>query len=184
MRKFYVDNMLKPQVNDVIFDIGCGPADILEFLPEVQYFGVDHNPRYIEQARKRWPQALFETTAVLELNSGYLPPADLVMANAVLHHLDDTEATHLFATAARLLREGGRLCTLDNHFYYDQHPLSRWLIERDRGRFVRNADGYAALAAPFFQEVRRVTRPDLLHVPYDIVMFEFVLRQKDGTSNA
>jgi hypothetical protein len=34
--------------------IGCGPADILDFLPAIDYIGFDANPKYIQEARKRY----------------------------------------------------------------------------------------------------------------------------------
>ena len=33
-----------------VLDVGCGPAEILESLPEVKYFGYDVNPNYINYA--------------------------------------------------------------------------------------------------------------------------------------
>jgi ubiquinone/menaquinone biosynthesis C-methylase UbiE len=34
-----------------LLDLGCGPADILVALPEIDYVGVDLSPQYIEAAR-------------------------------------------------------------------------------------------------------------------------------------
>jgi trans-aconitate methyltransferase len=173
MRRFYIDEFVKPAAGSVVVDIGCGPADILEYLPEVRYVGVDYNPEYIEFAKQRWPQAEFFVGAVGMDLRAKLPPADLVMANAILHHLGDAEVDDLFRVARSLIRDSGRVVTLDNHYRPGQHWISKMLIANDRGKFVRTAEGYEALGGRYFSAVRRCARADLLRLPYDIVMFEF-----------
>ena len=38
---------IRAKKNDVILDIGCGPAEVLDYLPEdVQYYGFDFSSRY------------------------------------------------------------------------------------------------------------------------------------------
>ena len=101
-----------------------------------------------------------------------LPQADIVMANAVIHHLDDAEARALFNTARRCLKPGGRLVTFDNHLYENQNPVSRWLIQNDRGRHVRSRAGYVALAHEFFDKIEVYESNSLYRKPYDIVMLE------------
>ncbi len=41
----------KPNVK--VLDIGCGPAEILSTLPNIQYYGFDINPIYINSAKKK-----------------------------------------------------------------------------------------------------------------------------------
>jgi hypothetical protein len=36
-----IDRYVQPRARDRIVDIGCGPADILEHLPDVHYFGIE-----------------------------------------------------------------------------------------------------------------------------------------------
>src|SRR5262245_33360995 len=127
MRRFYVDEFMRPQEGARVVDIGCGTADILEYLPQVKYFGIDYNPMYIEHNKKRFPGSEFHVASVgLELKN-ILPPADIVMANAILHHLTDEEADALFTTAKGLLSDGGRLMTLDNRYRPKQNPISKLL---------------------------------------------------------
>ena len=40
--------------NNTILDIGCGPAKILESLPEVKYYGYDINRNHINYAKKKY----------------------------------------------------------------------------------------------------------------------------------
>ena len=51
-RKSFVGNYVKPFPGMRILDIGCGPADILAYLPQVSYSGFDISQDYIDQARK------------------------------------------------------------------------------------------------------------------------------------
>jgi ubiquinone/menaquinone biosynthesis C-methylase UbiE len=51
-RERLVECYLKIQPGERILDVGCGPGDILNFLPEVDYIGIDINPSYIAKARK------------------------------------------------------------------------------------------------------------------------------------
>jgi hypothetical protein len=46
----------------------------------------------------------------------------------------------------------------------------------DRGRYVRTAESYLALAGEFFSSVEYETRHDLLRVPYD----HFIMACKSG----
>lgn len=51
-RKNFVEK-LGLKAGDKILDIGCGPADILEYLPEtIEYIGFDSNKDYINVAKK------------------------------------------------------------------------------------------------------------------------------------
>lgn len=173
LRRHYVDEFVKPEPASRVVDIGCGTADILNCLPEVNYFGVDYNAHYIEHNRRRFPGAQFYVASVSMDLKNLLPSADLIFANALLHHLDDTEADALFASAKHLISRGGRLCTLDNHTFPSQNPISRFLIANDRGRHVRSREGYEKIAALHFRDIRCETSSRLLNIPYDIVMFEF-----------
>jgi len=50
----YIDKYVKPKDGDKILDIGCGTADILEYLPNVEYLGFDMNNRYIQFALQKY----------------------------------------------------------------------------------------------------------------------------------
>src|SRR5690606_18166086 len=74
-------------------------------------------------------------------------PFERAVALGVLHHLDDAEARALLAGARAALAPGGWLVTIDGCFAPGQHPLARHLLRQDRGRHVRDREGYVALLA-------------------------------------
>ena len=157
-----------------MLDIGCGPADILASLPQdIDYVGFDLEANYVESARKRFgTRGRFEVRAVAPEAVQDVGTFDVVMSLAVLHHLSDTEASTLFAGAAKVLRPGGRVITLDCAFVKGQHPIAWALAKLDRGRFVRTPEAYEAIARRHFSHVEVAVLHDLIAVPYTHVIIE------------
>ncbi len=50
----YINEYIRPKKGDKILDFGCGPADILKFLTDVDYVGIDSNERYIQSAKQKY----------------------------------------------------------------------------------------------------------------------------------
>lgn len=168
IRRILVDDYLSPRAGQRVLDIGCGTAEILRFMPPVEYVGFDPNPDYVEKARERaGAGARLVCDRVSEVSLAEHAPFDLVVALFVLHHLDDAEAGQLFTTAVRHLKPGGLLLTADPAFVPGQSPIARFLISRDRGAFVRDEAGYVRLAAARgVNPIQSTVRHDLLTVPY------------------
>jgi SAM-dependent methyltransferase len=176
-RDTFVKTYVRPRAGDQILDVGCGPADILDHLPGVNYFGFDISPSYIESATRRYGdrgrffcERVSEARAFLEREGRF----DIVLAIGILHHLDRQEALDLFALARRALRPGGRLVTLDPCYAPGQSPVARYLASRDRGRFVRTEEAYRELAGAEFPGVTASVRHDLLRMPYTHIILECV----------
>lgn len=161
-----------------MLDIGCGTADILECLPDVDYTGFDSNAQYIDWAiarhgeRGRFFCQNVSPSLLQDLGSLDRGSFDLVVANGVLHHLNDEEARSLFMLAKEMLRPGARLITFDGCYVKKQHPLSAYLLSRDRGRFVRTCQAYLHLAEEVFPNVSGTLHHDLLRVPYSHLIME------------
>lgn len=93
-------------------EIGCGTgnyAGALHAATGAPAWGIDPSLEMLAVARSRWPQVRFEQGA-----GEALPLADeevdLAYSVDVAHHLADPPAC--FAEAWRVLRPGGRLCTV------------------------------------------------------------------------
>jgi SAM-dependent methyltransferase len=170
--RILVEQYIQPRPGDRILEIGCGPGTIVPYLPQSEYVGFDANRYYIERARRRYPQAKF----VCERVSAYSLPEkaqfDLVLALGIVHHLDDEEALQLFQIAREALRPGGKLVTLDGVWTKGQSAVTRYLLSRDRGQFVRSEEGYTQIAGRVFDKVRSSIRHDLLRIPYTHIILE------------
>lgn len=151
-----------------VFDIGCGPGHIVQYVPSnVEYIGFDTAERYIEYANQKWQSRgrfvtrPFDRTAAEEFGT-----PDLILMNGVLHHMDDATAANVVDDAASILSDKGVFFALDGCFKPGQHPVSRYLLEKDRGEYVREAEGYAAIVKRAFPKTNVHVRDDMSWVPY------------------
>jgi SAM-dependent methyltransferase len=166
-RQTLVSTYLHPGPQDRILDLGCGPGDLLDFLPpHAAYTGVDISAAYIDSARRRFgARGDFHVGDASTYDQGERS-CELIIAAGVLHHLDDDQVRALLAGAARALTPGGRIVAWDPLITPDQNAAARAIVRRDRGQHVRDTDGYLRLAHSAFEEAHLVARHDLLRIPY------------------
>lgn len=170
-RSVVVEEFLRPSQGQRVLDIGCGPGDTLESLPTVDYVGFDPNPDYIESAKRRHGNGeRFFAAGVQEVEPDQVGTFDRIMANGVLHHVDDSIARDLFDLSARVMGHGGRLVAMDPTYVEDQSALAKAIISRDRGQAVRAPDQYIALASQHFENVTFTVRHDLFRIPYTLII--------------
>src|SRR5207249_12254641 len=110
----YLETYVAPIPGGKVLDIGCGAAEVLQYLPQVDYTGVDHSEKYIRSAQARYGnRGRFwfgdVSRVALEQERGTF---SLALATGVVHHLNDTQASDLFSLARRALRPHGRLHTV------------------------------------------------------------------------
>lgn len=95
--------------NSRILDVGCGKANIYDYLSEkIQYFGIDISPTAIKIQKLRnnkHPNRLFliGDASKIPFESNYF---DAVMCVGVLEHVPDSQA--VCRELYRILKEGGR----------------------------------------------------------------------------
>jgi SAM-dependent methyltransferase len=155
VRTTLVEEFVRPILGCAILDIGCGPADILAYLPEVDYFGFDISDAYIARANKRFGmRGKFFCQELTYSDVEKMPQVDIVLALGLLHHLDDESAITVLQLASQALKPGGRLLTFDPCFDVEQNLVSRFLVGIDRGQNVRNGAGYASIASAVFESPR------------------------------
>lgn len=169
LRQQLVDRYVRPRPGARVLDIGCGTAEIVNSLGDVEYVGYDPSPAYIEAARSRTgsESAEFHVGGVDNVDGEALAGRfDTVLALGVLHHITDREASRLFELARQALTQGGRVLTIDPALEDDQNRIARFLIRNDRGEHVRTPQGYREIARSVFPVAKCEVRHDLLNVPY------------------
>jgi len=155
-----------------VIDIGCGPGYIVEHLPaDIDYLGFDINPSYIEHAQRKFGKKgrffcrLFDEDAAREFAL-----ADRVMMNGVLHHISDGDLVRTLANVAAVLKPGGTLFSLDGCYRPGQSGFRKWMLDNDRGAFVRDEAGYRKVLSSRFESVQLHIREDYSRVPYTFVV--------------
>jgi len=160
-----------------ILDVGCGTAPILSLLPNVEYVGIDHNPKYIAKARvTHGDRGEFRSVDVNDAQFRTLGQFDRVLLLGVLHHLNDDECIKLFSALRQALGEGGHLVTFDNALVSGQHPIARALAKLDRGQHSRTPQQYRSLIETSFVVESEIIRHDLLRVPYSHIAFRVLAK--------
>ena len=154
-----------------VLDLGCGPGDTPPLLGRHgSYTGVDLNPLYIADARRRnGSAASFVVGDAAELDIAQFEPFDVILAFGLIHHLDDEHADKLLRAVSRLLTPAGRFVSLDGCRHSDATPLERWLLDHDRGRFVRDQDAYLAVFSRHLVIDRTFRDASDMHIPYSIL---------------
>lgn len=170
-RVFAAKDFLKIQPGQKVLDIGCGPGFIVEHLPVgVEYIGFDIDERYIEYARKRFGhRAQFHCRYFDAECSREFSGADIAMMNGVVHHLSDELAMSTLRTIRFALKPGGLLFTLDGCYRPNQNKIAKYLLDHDRGQFVRSEEQYRGLFLDCFANVETKVFENLSRLPYTFI---------------
>jgi len=118
-----------------VLDVGCGPGTNTAKFSECEYLGIDFNPRYIEQARRRHRRAFL----VGDVTTYAAPPGeryDFILLNSLLHHLGAGDTRRILSRLSALLAEGGHVHVLEL-VLPGQPSVARWFARHDRGGFPR-----------------------------------------------
>lgn len=170
-RRIFTDEYIRPRSGMRILDIGCGTAEILDFLPEVDYYGFDLSEKYIASARRHYGRrGHFEIAKVSEQAIEQLGTFDLILAIGVLHHLDDAEALQLFNLAKSGMKPDAVLITIDGCKVPGQSVVAAKIMSWDRGSYIRNEDSYRKLASQSFNHLECALRNDLLIIPFNHII--------------
>jgi ubiquinone/menaquinone biosynthesis C-methylase UbiE len=150
-----------------VLEVGCGTGNYavaLEALVHCACWGIDPSEQMLAQARPRSGRIRFALGRAEQLA---FPPAafDLVFSVDVIHHVAGRAA--YFREARRVLRPGGRLCTVTDSEWVIRHrqPLAVYFpetVEVELARYPRVPEIVTVMRAAGFQE----TSERLVEFPY------------------
>jgi SAM-dependent methyltransferase len=134
-----------------VLDVGCGPGTNTHHFASADYLGIDFNPAYVESARRRHGREFIVADV-----TKYEVPADrrfdLILANSLFHHIDDTSTRRILAHLATLLSDDGHVHIFD--LVLPPTPsVSRFLAHADRGDYPRPLEQWRDLFASAFEPV-------------------------------
>lgn len=163
-----VNEYIKPTPGMRILDICCGPAYILPLLGKnVHYIGIDFNENYIRYAKNKYTEEGYTLANFILCDaSKYEVPQDekfdrIIMCGG-MHHLSNEELIPILNNAKHLLKESGRFCSLDGVYTENQSYIRKFLLNMDRGKYVRNISNYADLVKSAIPEAKYEIRSDLI----------------------
>jgi SAM-dependent methyltransferase len=174
LRRRIIRNHARARPGDKVIDIGCGPALVLQSLPDVEYIGLDIDPGYIAFARRTYGDKgtfVVGNTRSVQGDSRF-KDADIVIAITVLHHLDDQDAVHCIRFAYDALKVSGRFICLDPCWIPNQGVFSKCIMSHDRGRNIRTEQNYRQLAGNIFRNVHAWVDTKSMRIPYVTVVLE------------
>lgn len=172
-RRLFAEQHIKIEKGQRILDFGCGPGDILEFFPEVNYLGIDIDEDYIKKATNKYgDRASFQCSEINEVKLNEPNSFDFVIAAGVLHHLNDSECSEFFDLAKKALKPNGKLLTLDGVYIPNQNKISKYLLDKDRGEYVRTLEAYKVLTNTHFKNFKTTIEEHYFHIPYTLLIME------------
>lgn len=167
-----IEEYLPLKAGDRVIDIGCGPGYIVKRLPRgIIYTGFDIDRFYIDHARKEFGDlGAFQCRLFDEALAKEFAGADYVTMMGVMHHIADDTLTELLRNIRTVLRPGATLFVLEPCYRPGQRAFAKWLLDNDRGDYIRNEEGYRAILSDTFEKVRMIIREDYARVPYTFVV--------------
>ncbi len=173
-RRVLVKDYIKPSYNCRILDIGCGTGDFRKFLPEnIDYIGIDNNPEYIEYAKsKKYKNSNFICTESNQIDFLKNKKFDIILSIGVIHHLNNNLFKELVDKSYSLLSDNGYLLTYDPVYIKNQNFISKFLIDNDRGNFVRNENDYISKIKNLFPKILSFQVNNLQNLPYDVIIIK------------
>lgn len=130
-----------------VLDVGCGPGTNASHFRDVDYLGLDVNPKYIERARRKY-RMNFEVADVT--THAFNRKFDFVLMNSLLHHLDDAGVDSLLgAIANQALNENGKVHIIEL-VLPEQRTVAYRMARWDRGRYPRRLMEWRKIFERFF----------------------------------
>ena len=101
-------NLLAPQPNERILDLGCGTGELTAQLAEAgaRVTGADASAAMVAKAKQAFPALDFRVMDARQLS--FPDPFDAVFTNAVLHWIQEADQPAVLTNVYNALKPGGR----------------------------------------------------------------------------
>lgn len=135
-----------------VLDVGCGPGTNTHHFAGADYLGMDINPGYIADARRRHRREFI----VADVTTYTVDPRerfDFILVNSLLHHLSTPDVARLLRHLSTLLSDDGHVHILDL-VLPTERSISRRLARWDRGDYPRPLEEWRRLFGDAFEPVR------------------------------
>ena len=146
-RSFYDDFLKYFRLEDLnqIVEIGCADSIILENLSkDIKYDGYDIEENYINKSKKKYlnfKNFNFEQKSIHEIDfSNFNQNKTIILLIGVFHHVND-DLINIFLQKTKNFK----IYAVDAVRKNDQNFLTKILMDCDRGKFIRDEDGYKRL---------------------------------------
>ena len=96
----------------------------------------------------------------------------MIMMNGLIHHLDDSEVINILSVAKSTLKDTGSIVGIDGCYKNNQDIISLWMLDNDRGKFVRNRIEYELLYKKVFNNIFMELRNDISYFPYSYLIWK------------
>ena len=134
-----------------VLDVACGPGTNTHNFVLSDYLGVDLNPRYVRNARRRHGRE-FVVADVLSYRPLPADRFDFILVNSFLHHLDTKDVLHILTHLSSLLSADGHVHILE--LVLPEGPsLAQLLARKDRGKFARPLKEWQTIFEQSFDSV-------------------------------
>lgn len=137
-----------------ILDVGCGPAQDRDLLGvDVFWTGLETSEQYVRSVNRslRRNDSIFQgdVSTLLDLK---ITSFDVVLLSGVLHHLNDDLVKTLLSDCTKVLVPNGKIFMIDPVRMPGTSKLEEYLINSDRGKFVRSNKEYDQLIPHAFSQ--------------------------------
>jgi ubiquinone/menaquinone biosynthesis C-methylase UbiE len=152
-----------------VLDFGCGLGHHSKSFNNQIYLGIEPTESCIQVANRFYARqnVQFRVGDHKTLAEYQDASFDLVLAMGVIHHMNDNDYKEFITEANRLLKPGGRLVTLDPVLHDSQRRISKWVVSKDRGEWVRGQSDYLTTLKNSFSDIDTKIFSGLLRLPYD-----------------
>ena len=166
----YLASYIKKKKILNIYDIGCADSFILNFIDykkkEVNYFGFDPNNSFIKKNKTKfvnYKNLKFYNKSVFQLQKLEFEKKSIILLCGIAHHVSDEE---IIPFIENVKSQKKAIFAVDPLRKKNQTLLNKILIKYDKGKYIRNANGYNLI----FKGFNKILYNNFVKVRYNSIM--------------